>query len=241
MDFQKRIIQNFKGNEENIKQLSKIYLEEYAEDYSDSVLYNYIKIQKQNNLLESSLFAIVFFNLSSKLGLTVEITYDGILDSSKKRKRRIKPIGLSCRNSYLNVIALDTNDNIYKHFIVNSITDIHTNIYDFANQSERRKTSLNLKDFRNSREYRFGREYVTYRIQLNQKYLKHFRITYFPEFEIIIQNKDFVILEVSTWDNRYLMNAIFNYRENCVLLSPKDKVSFYKNILLTVLKNYSED
>ncbi|HNH10190.1 MAG TPA: hypothetical protein PK683_16955, partial [Leptospiraceae bacterium] len=56
-DFQKKIIQNFKGNEDGIRNLAKLYLENYAEDYSDYILENYLKIQKQNGLLEYSLFA----------------------------------------------------------------------------------------------------------------------------------------------------------------------------------------
>ncbi len=241
IDFQKKIIQNFKGNEENIRRLAKIYLENYSEDYSDYILDNYLKVQKGNELLEYSIFAIVFFNLASQLGLTVEMTYDKILDSSKKRRRRVKPIGLSFRRPYLNLIAQDTNDKIYKHFILSCITEIHTDIFDFRAQSERKKISISLKDFQNSRDFRFGREYVTYRIQLNKKYLRHFRHAYFPEFETIEENTDTVILEIETWDYRYFFNAILNYREHCILLSPPDKVAFYKDILLNTLKNYSKD
>ena len=50
IDFQKKIIQNFKGNEENVKRLTKIYLENFAEDYSDYILDNYLKVQKENGL-----------------------------------------------------------------------------------------------------------------------------------------------------------------------------------------------
>ncbi|HMW08641.1 MAG TPA: WYL domain-containing protein [Leptospiraceae bacterium] len=239
IDFQKKIIQNFKGNEENVKRLTKIYLENFAEDYSDYILDNYLKVQKENGLLEYSLFLIVFFNLASRLGLKVEMTYDNILDSSKKRMRRIRPIGLSCRRPYLNLVAQDVNDKIYKHFVLSCITEIHTGIFDFAKDSERKRTNLDLKHFRNSKDYRFGRDYTTYRIELNKKYLKHFRNVYFPEFETIEENTDTVILEVTTWDYSYFFNAIFNYREHCLLVAPLDKVAFYKNILLNTLKNYS--
>ncbi|MDX1959652.1 MAG: WYL domain-containing protein [Leptospiraceae bacterium] len=239
IDFQKKIIQNFKGNEENIRRLAKIYLENYAENYSDYILENYFKVQGEKLLLEYSLFTIVFFNLASQLGLTVEMTYDNIFDSSKKRRRRIRPIGLSFRRPYLNLIAQDSNDKIYKHFILSCITEIHSDIFEFANDSERKRTNLDLKHFRNSKDYRFGREYVTFRIQLNKKYLKHFRNVYFPELEIIEENFDKVILEVTTWDSRYFYNAIFNYREHCILLAPTDKVAFYKDVLLNTLKNYS--
>jgi hypothetical protein len=241
IDFQKKIIQKFKGNEENIRLLSKTYLENYAEDYNDYILENYFKVQKENGLLEYSLFQIVFFNLASRLGLTVEMTYDNILDSSKKRRRRIRPIGVSCRRPYLNLIALDCNDKIYKHFVLSCITEIHTDIFEFANDSERKRTNLDLKYFRNSKDYRFGKEYVTYRIELKKKFLRHFRNVYFPEFETIEESSDAVILEVTTWDYRYFFNAIFNYREHCLLLAPTDKVAFYKDILLNTLKNYSED
>jgi hypothetical protein len=50
-----------------------------------------------------------------------------------------------------------------------------------------------------------------------------------------------VILEVTTWDYRYFYNAIFNYREHCLLLAPTDKVDFYKDILQNTLKKYSDD
>jgi hypothetical protein len=239
IDFQKKIIQNFKGNEENIRLLSKVYLENYSEDYSDYILNNYLKVQTENGLLEYSLFVIVFFNLASRLGLTVEMTYDNILDSSKKRRRRIRPIGLSFRSPYLNLIAQDTNDKIYKHFILSCITETHTDIFDFRAQSERKRISINLKDFKNSNDFRFGRDYVTYRIQLNKKYLRHFRHAYFPEFETIEENSDAVILEVTTWDYRNFYNAIFNYREHCTLLAPTDRVDFYKEILENTLKKYS--
>jgi hypothetical protein len=239
IDFQKKILQNFKENDGNIRRLAKIYLESYSEDYSDYILDNYLKVQKGNRLSEYSLFAIVFFNLASRLGLTVEMTYDNILDSSKKRRRRIRPIGLSFRHPYLNVIAQDSNDKIYKHFILSCITEIHTNIFDFSADSERKRASLDLKNFRSSNDYRFGREYVTYKIQLNKKYLRHFRNVYFPEFEVIEENSDTVILEVTTWDYRYFFNAIFNYRERCLLLAPLDKVAHYKDILLNTLKIYS--
>lgn len=239
VDFQKKIIQNLKGKEENIRLLSKIYLENYSEDYSDYILDNYLKVQKENGLLEYSVFVIVFFNLASRLGLTVEMTYDNILDSSKKRRRRIRPIGVSCRRPYLNLIAQDYNDKIYKHFVLSCITEIHTDIFEFANDSERKRTNLDLKYFRNSKDYRFGKEYITYKIQLNKKFLRHFRNAYFPEFETIEENGETVILEVTTWDYRYFYNAIFNYREHCILLAPTDKVAFYKDILLNTLKNYS--
>ena len=239
VDFQKKIIQNLKGKEENIRLLSKIYLENYSEDYSDYILDNYLKVQKENGLLEYSVFVIVFFNLASRLGLTVEMTYDNILDSSKKRRRRIRPIGVSCRRPYLNLIAQDCNDKIYKHFVLSCITEIHTDIFEFANDSERKRTNLDLKYFRNSKDYRFGKEYITYKIQLNKKFLRHFRNAYFPEFETIEENGETVILEVTTWDYRYFYNAIFNYREHCILLAPTDKVAFYKDILLNTLKNYS--
>jgi len=241
IDFQKKIIQNFKGNEENIRLLSKIYLENYSEDYSDYILDNYLKVQKENRLLEYSLFVIVFFNLASRLGLTVEMTYDNILDSSKKRRRRIRPIGVSCRRPYLNLIAQDCNDKIYKHFVLSCITEIHTDIFEFANDSERKRTNLDLKYFRNSKDYRFGKEYIAYRIELKKKFLRHFRNVYFPEFEIIEESSDAVILEVTTWDYRYFYNAIFNYREHCLLLAPTDKVDFYKDILQNTLKKYSDD
>jgi hypothetical protein len=155
IDFQKKIIQNFKGNEENIRLLSKIYLENYSEDYSDYILDNYLKVQKENGLLEYSLFVIVFFNLASRLGLTVEMTYDNILDSSKKRRRRIRPIGVSCRRPYLNLIAQDCNDKIYKHFVLSCITEIHTDIFEFANDSERKRTNLDLKYFRRFKRLSF--------------------------------------------------------------------------------------
>ncbi|MBP6738717.1 MAG: WYL domain-containing protein [Leptospiraceae bacterium] len=238
IDFQKKIIQNFKGKEENIRLLSKIYLENYAEDYSDYIFEKYFKVQKENGLLEYSLFQIVFFNLASRLGLTVEMTYDNILDSSKKRRRRIRPIGVSCRRPYLNLIAQDCNDKIYKHFVLSCVTEIHTDIFDFAKDSERKITNLDLKYFRTSKDYRFGREYEKYRIQLNKKYLKHFSNVYFPEFETIEERHDTVILEIETWDYRYFFNAIFNYREHCLLLAPPDKVIFYKDILRNTLKNY---
>lgn len=239
IDFQKKMIQNFKGNEENIKRLAKFYLENYAEDYSDYILDNYFKVQKENGLLEYSLFVIVFLNLASRLGLTIEMTYDNILDSSKKRRRRIRPIGVSCRRPYLNLIAQDVNDKIYKHFVLSCITEIHTDIFNFAKDSERKRTNLDLKHFRNSKDYRFGKEYVTYRIQLKKKFLRHFRNMYFPEFETIEENAESVILEVTTWDYRYFYNTIFNYRDDCLLLAPLDKVAFYKDILLNTLKNYS--
>ena len=241
IDLQKKIIQNLKGNEENIRRLAKIYLENYSEDYSDYILDNYLKVQKENRLLEYSLFVIVFFNLASRLGLTVEMTYDNILDSSKKRRRRIRPIGVSCRRPYLNLIAQDCNDKIYKHFVLSCITEIHTDIFEFANDSERKRTNLDLKYFRNSKDYRFGKEYIAYRIELKKKFLRHFRNVYFPEFEIIEESSDAVILEVTTWDYRYFYNAIFNYREHCLLLAPTDKVDFYKDILLNTLKNYSKE
>ena len=241
IDLQKKIIQNLKGNEENIRRLAKIYLENYSEDYSDYILDNYLKVQKENRLLEYSLFVIVFFNLASRLGLTVEMTYDNILDSSKKRRRRIRPIGVSCRRPYLNLIAQDCNDKIYKHFVLSCITEIHTDIFEFANDSERKRTNLDLKYFRNSKDYRFGKEYIAYRIELKKKFLRHFRNVYFPEFEIIEESSDAVILEVTTWDYRYFYNAIFNYREHCLLLAPTDKVDFYKDILQNTLKKYSDD
>jgi hypothetical protein len=241
VDFQKKIIQNFKGKEENIRLLSKIYLENYSEDYSDYILDNYLKVQKENGLLEYSLFVIVFFNLASRLGLTVEMTYDNILDSSKKRRRRIRPIGVSCRRPYLNLIAQDCNDKIYKHFVLSCITEIHTDIFQFANDSERKRTNLDLKYFRRSKDYRFGKEYVTYRLALTKKFLRHFRNVYFPEFQTIEENTDTVILEVTTWDYRYFYNAIFNYREHCLLLAPTDKVDFYKDILQNTLKKYSDE
>ena len=93
IDFQKKIIQNFRGKEENIRLLSKIYLENYSDDYSDYILDNYLKVQRENGVLEYALFTIVFFNLASRLGLTVEMTYDNILDSSKKRRRRVNRLG----------------------------------------------------------------------------------------------------------------------------------------------------
>ncbi|MBP6738653.1 MAG: WYL domain-containing protein [Leptospiraceae bacterium] len=241
IDLQKKIIKNLKGNEENIRRLAKIYLENYSEDYSDYILDNYLKVQKENRLLEYSLFVIVFFNLASRLGLTVEMTYDNILDSSKKRRRRIRPIGVSCRRPYLNLIAQDCNDKIYKHFVLSCITEIHTDIFEFANDSERKRTNLDLKYFRNSKDYRFGKEYIAYRIELKKKFLRHFRNVYFPEFEIIEESSDAVILEVTTWDYRYFYNAIFNYREHCLLLAPTDKVDFYKDILQNTLKKYSDD
>jgi hypothetical protein len=241
IDLQKKIIQNLKGNEENIRRLAKIYLENYSEDYSDYILDNYLKVQKENRLLEYSLFVIVFFNLASRLGLTVEMTYDNILDSSKKRRRRIRPIGVSCRRPYLNLIAQDCNDKIYKHFVLSCIIEIHTDIFEFANDSERKRTNLDLKYFRNSKDYRFGKEYIAYRIELKKKFLRHFRNVYFPEFEIIEESSDAVILEVTTWDYRYFYNAIFNYREHCLLLAPTDKVDFYKDILQNTLKKYSDD
>jgi predicted DNA-binding transcriptional regulator YafY len=200
-----------------------------------------LKVQKENRLLEYSLFVIVFFNLASRLGLTVEMTYDNILDSSKKRRRRIRPIGVSCRRPYLNLIAQDCNDKIYKHFVLSCITEIHTDIFEFANDSERKRTNLDLKYFRNSKDYRFGKEYIAYRIELKKKFLRHFRNVYFPEFEIIEESSDAVILEVTTWDYRYFYNAIFNYREHCLLLAPTDKVDFYKDILQNTLKKYSDD
>ena len=239
IDLQKKIIKNLKGNEENIRRLAKIYLENYSEDYSDYILDNYLKVQKENRLLEYSLFVIVFFNLASRLGLTVEMTYDNILDSSKKRRRRIRPIGVSCRRPYLNLIAQDCNDKIYKHFVLSCITEIHTDIFEFSYDSERKRTNLDLKNFRNSKDYRFGKEYIAYRIELKKKFLRHFRNVYFPEFEIIEESSDAVILAVTTWDYRYFYNAIFNYREHCLLLAPTDKVAFYKDILLNTLKNYS--
>ncbi|HMV79797.1 MAG TPA: WYL domain-containing protein [Leptospiraceae bacterium] len=238
-DFQKKIIQNFKGNEDGIRNLAKLYLENYAEDYSDYILENYLKIQKQNGLLEYSLFAVVFFHLACRLGLTVEVTYDNILDPAKKRRRRIKPIGITCRRPYLNLIAQDCNDSTYKHFVLSCITEIHTDIFNYAYDSERKKSNIDLRQFRNSKEYRFGKEYVAYRIQLHKKFQKHFRNAYFPEFTILEENDESVILEVTTWDYRYLYNVIFNYREHCLLLAPAERVSFYKEILENTLKKYS--
>jgi len=240
IDFKKKIIQNFTGNENAIRDLAKIYLEAYAEEYSNDITEKYCEVQKQNGLLEYSLFSIVFFHLASRLGLTVEVTYDNILDPHKKRRRRIIPIGLSCRRPFLNLIALDVNDKIYKHFVLNCVTEIHTDIFEFFKDSDRKRNHFNPKMFQNTKDYRFGKEYVTYKIELNKKYLRHIRTVYFPEFEIVDENENTVILEITTWDYRYFYNAIFNYREHCTLLAPPDRVAFYKGILQNTLKNYSD-
>lgn len=240
MDFKKKSIQNFIGNENAICELAKIYLEAYSEEYSNYIVENYCEVQKQNGLLEYSLFSIVFFNLAARLGLTVEVTYDNLLDSHKKRRRRIIPIALSCRRPFINLIALDVNDKIHKHFVLNCFTEIHTDIFEFFKDSDRKRNNFNPKMFRSSKEYRFSKEFVTYKIELNKKYLRHIRTVYFPEFEILEETDEKVILEITTWDYRHFYNAIFNYRANCTLLSPPDRVAFYKGILVNTLKNYSD-
>lgn len=238
IDFQKKILQNFKGNDEIIKKFAKIYLEMYAEDYNEIIVENYFKIQKQNGLLEYALFLIVFFNLSARLGLKVDLTYDNIMHSFKKRRRKIQPIGLSCRLPYLNLIALDLDTKTYKHFVLSCITDVHTDIFDFYKDPERKRINLDLKSFRDSKDYRYEMDYVTFRIQLNKKFLRHFQHVYFPEFEIISEGQETVILDVSTWDYRYFYNAIFNYRNHCRILSPEDKIKSFKEFLQKTLKVY---
>ncbi len=240
MDLKKKGIKNFRENENAIRDLTKIYLESYSEEYSDSIVEKYCSVQKQNGLLEHSLFSIVFFNLAAKLGLTVEITYDNLLESHKKRKRRIIPITLSCRDPYFNLIAFDVNDKIYKYFVLACVTEIHTDIFKFFKDSNRKKNNFNPKMFRNSKDYRFNKEYVTYKIELNRKYLRHIRIMHFPELEILEETKEKVILAITTSDYRYFYNAIFNYRADCTLLSPPDRVAFYKGILQNTLKNYPD-
>ena len=238
MDFQKKIIQNYKGKEKVIEDLCAVYLEKYAEDYSYLLLDKFLKIVKSDGKLENALYYFVFFNLAARLGIKVEFTYDNILDGSKKSKRRVIPIALTCRHPYINLVAKDLKDNQYKHFILSCIEEIHTDILEVYKYQDNEKLEVNLKEFKETKEYRFNRKVETYTIQLNKKYLKHFRHVYFPEFKKISEANEFIILEVSTWDYRSLFQALFNYREDCIFLSPSHKVKQYKNILKEILKQY---
>ncbi|HMZ58496.1 MAG TPA: WYL domain-containing protein [Leptospiraceae bacterium] len=84
-------------------------------------------------------------------------------------------------------------------------------------------------------------EYVTFRISLDRKFLNHFRHVYFPEFSIVQEEENSVILDVKTWDYRYFYNAVFNYRNHCKIISPKDKKDFFKEVLKKTLKVYETD
>ncbi len=241
IDFQKKIFQNFSKNEKMTGLMSKVYLEKYAVEYNDYIINNYVRIQNQAGLLEFSLFLIVYFHLASRLGLTVEITYDNILDSSKKRKRKILPAGISCRSPYLNVIALDVQTGTFKHFVLSCVTEIHTDIFDYYKYPDRKRILLDMENFKNSEDYRYEMKHTVFQIRLERKFFNHFRHVYFPEFEIVEEDEKKLILNICTWDHRYFYNAIFNYRNHCTLLSPEENAVFYAEILKKTLKNYEKD
>lgn len=237
LDFQKKQPKNFKKHEKKAFELFHFYLLKYSLRYSHSIVENYIKFYRELNRLEYALYIIVAIRLSIQFNLTLDIVYDSAHSKFKNKSFRLQPLEIVCVNNYLQLIAFDVSDKKQKHFTLHTIKEIKTEVLNYSDQESRDKPNFTYESFIQSNDYKEKRKEIPYQLKILNKNLMNKLHAFFPEYKIIKERKNSIIIETKTHREKYFFCAVFYFKNEIEILSPsKEK---FKQYLQSILEVYS--
>ncbi|HMW07449.1 MAG TPA: WYL domain-containing protein [Leptospiraceae bacterium] len=214
-----------------------------TEVHNDSSIKKFIRYRlilfpskKEESFIMEELYLFVFIRYAIQYNLKLEGSYKKLMSNSIST-RRIYPCYLSTDSQYLTLVANDISDNTKKQFI---LANLHLKpkislLNEFI-KSQRVKDHFNYKKFKQSKEGRFQREEIFYKIRITSYSLEHLLLNYDFSIKILEDRGSWKIIELTTSDAIELQKALFAYDVYAILLEPKEEIQNFREKLQRILK-----
>lgn len=234
IDFQRRTPKSL-DKFSQLPDLIGLYGKDNFSNYNEKIVENYILTQRKSGRLDFGLYLAVFFSLSVRLDLTVDILCDSIHGRFSDMPFRLKPLAVICRNKFLEIFAVDLSDGKKKHFAAVSIKEIKTNLLESAYFDSLNENRFDYLEYIQSNEYKNKVKIRTYTVKIQRKKFTHFTNAFFSEYEIQSESEGEIILKISTNKKKLLFQSLIFYENEIQLLGPEEGILEYRNLLMKSL------
>lgn len=194
----------------------------------------------EESFLMETLYLFVSIRYAIKYKLKLECSYKKIM-SLDVTVRRLYPVFLASDTLYLTLVANDTKDNLQKQFILGNLElKPNNSLLDEFKKNQKKKETFNYKKFKQSKEGRFQRVEIIYKIRISNFSLEHLLLNYDFKVKILKDEKNWKIIEIISSDEIELFKALFGYDIYALILEPKQAVINFKNKLNWILENLNQ-
>ena len=123
---------------------------------------------------------------------------------------------------------------------VSFATRVKYRVSDEFKKNQKKKETFNYKKFKQSKEGRFQRVEIIYKIRISNFSLEHLLLNYDFKVKILKDEKNWKIIEIIYSDEIELFKALFGYDIYALILEPKQAVINFKNKLNWILENLNQ-
>jgi len=194
-------------------------------------------ITKEESFLMETLYLFVSIRYAIKYKLKLECNYKKIM-SKDVSTRRLYPVFLASDTLYLTLVANDTKDNLQKQFILANLElKQNMSLLDEFQKNQKKKETFNYKKFKQSKEGRFQRAEIIYKIHISNFSLEHLLLNYDFRVKVLESQDNSKIIELTSSDEIELYKALFGYDVFATILEPKDNRKSFQEKLKRILEN----
>jgi len=228
----------YESNYLRIHTICKAYLQDFAYSYNDDALMIAIRNWATPGDL---LYFLVVIRYAIELGFPIEIIYKKIMFFSNS-SRRLIPYLIKGSELGLGLICLDLNDNTVKSFLLSRVVSLKSDFMNLYYQKSFSEKKINFDYLSYNRENprsKFMRQEITYTVEMNLNnydLLLHSKLWQIKKLNTTASQKNWVVVEISTYDERAFFDTLFNYGTFVKILEPIDACHRYIDELSRIKK-----